>query len=126
MPLRFLYANPSVISNVWKGAIETYLDKLCERRIRALLLLKLILSVQLMRAVGHKRGKQQHDVKEDIRDSFDHSVQLLKLVERIAQPGVDPDDVVNVPKHLLDEVCPPVFRDDIRRVKGGHPNLCSY
>ena len=80
--------------------------------------LKLILAVQLMCAIEHKRGKQRDNVKEDTGYAFDDRVRLLMLVEYVAQPGVDSDDIVNVPKHLLDKVCPTVFRDDIRCVEG--------
>ena len=77
-----------------------------------------------MRAVGHKGGKERDDVKEDIGDAFDDSVRLLTLIECVTQAGVDCDNVVNVPKHLLDKVGATFFGDDVRRVERGYPNLC--
>ena len=65
-----------------------------------------------MRAVLDKGGKEWHVVTEDVGDTFDHSVQLLTLVQCIAKALVDRDHVVDVPKYLLSKVCPTVFRDD--------------
>ena len=79
-----------------------------------------------MRAVGHKGGEERDNVKEYICYSLDDGVRLLTLVEGVAQAGVDCDNVVNVPKDLLDEVGAAVFGDDVRRGEWGYPNLCPY
>ena len=79
-----------------------------------------------MRAVGYKGGKERDDVKEYICNPFDDGIRLLTLVERVAQAGVDCDDVVNIPKDLFNKVSATVFRDDVRRAERGYPNLCPY
>lgn len=79
-----------------------------------------------MRTVGYKGGKKRDDVEENIRYSLDDGVRLLTLVKRVAQTGVDGDDVVNVPKDLLDKVSATVFGNDVRRAERGYPNLCPY
>ena len=76
-----------------------------------------------MRAVGHKGGKERDVVTENVGDTFDDSVRLLTLVQCVAQTRVDRNNVVDVPKYLLDEVCPTVFRDDIRRAERRYPDL---
>lgn len=90
---------------------RTYLDKLCERWICALLLLEFIFAIQW------------DVVTEDVGDSFDDSIRLLTLVQCVAQARVDGDHVVDIPKQLLDKVCATVFWDDIRRAQRRYPNL---
>jgi hypothetical protein len=102
---------------------ETYLDKLCKSQIRALLFLKFVLAVELVRAIGGKGGKERDVVTEDVGDSFDDSVQLLMLVQCVVQARIDGDHVVDVPEHLLDEVCATMFRYDIQRVERCYPDL---
>lgn len=57
-----------------------YLDKLSERPVRALLLLKLIFSVQLMRAVGDEGREMGHRVQKNIANPLDDGILLLSLV----------------------------------------------
>lgn len=58
-----------------------------------------------MRTVGYKGSKERYNFKEDICDALDDGVRLLALVECFTQSGVDCDDVVDIPKYLLDKVC---------------------
>jgi hypothetical protein len=104
--LRFLI-QPPVLQLVPKGGTRghgTYLNELCKRRIGTLLLLELVLAIQLMRTVRYKGGEVRYDIKEDVSDALDDGVRLLALVERVAQAGVNCDDVVDIPKYLLDKV----------------------
>ena len=92
---------------------HTYLDKLCERQIWALLFLEFILAVQLVRTVRDKGGKEWDVVTEDVRDVFDDNVRILTLAKCIAQTRVDHDHVVDIPKYLLNKISAAVFRDDV-------------
>ena len=58
-----------------------------------------------MRAIRDKGGKERDIVTEDVGDSFDDSVRLLKLVQCVALARVDYDHVVDVPEYLLDKIC---------------------
>ena len=51
------------------------------------------------------------------------SVRLLTLITSVAQTRVDCDHVVDIPKHLLDEISAAVFRNDIRDAERSYPNL---
>jgi len=79
-----------------------------------------------MRAVGHKRGKERHDIEEDVSNTFDDSVRLLALIERVPQSRVDSYNIVYVPKHLLDKVGAAMLRDDVLRVERSDPYLSSF
>src|SRR5712672_2816145 len=76
-----------------------------------------------MRAVGHKGGKVRHIIEEDVSNALDNGVRLLALIERVAQPGVDRDDILNVPKYLLDKVGTARFWYDVLRTEWGNPDL---
>ena len=82
-------------------------------RIRTLLLLKLILPIQLMRAIRHERAKMGHDLHEDIPNPIDNRKVLLSLQQRVPQARVDSDDLVDVPEHLGEEVGAPFLGYDI-------------
>ena len=61
------------------------LDKRRKRGIRTLLLLKLVFSIQMMRAIGHKRTEMEHGVEQNVANLLDDGVQLLSLGERHVQ-----------------------------------------
>ena len=98
-------------------------DKLGELRVHAFLLLKLPLPIQLMRPILHKRRKVRHDAHEDVADLLDDSIRLLPLVQHVPQADVHSDDVVDVPEHLVQELCPPRFRYDVTFPQGLSPEL---
>ena len=64
-----------------------------------------------------------HRLEKHVSDLLDHSVRLLPLVERVAEARVDGDDVVDVPKHLSDEILPSGLGDDIEFSEGLDPAL---
>lgn len=100
-----------------------YLDKLSERPIRALLLLKLIFSVQLMRAVGDERSEMGHRIQKNVANALDDRVLLLSLVQRVTQASVHSYDIVYIPEDLFQEVCPPGFGYDVPLSQGLDPQL---
>ena len=55
----------------------------------------------------------RHALEQHVPDPLDDGVRLLPLVERVAQPRVHRDDVVDVPEDLLEEVLPSFFGDDV-------------
>ena len=76
-----------------------------------------------MRAVGYKRGKERHDVKEYVSNTIDDGVQLLALIERVPQARVDSDDIMNIPKYLLDKVGATRLRYYVLCAKRTDPHL---
>ena len=77
-----------------------------------------------MRAVGYKRGKERHDIEEDVRNTLDDSVRLLALIERVPQARVDSDDIVDVPEYLFNKVGAAMLGYDVLRAEGTDPHLC--
>ena len=88
-------------------------DKLGERRVRALLLLELVLAVQLVRTVLDERREKRHNLEEDVADFVDHVRRLLPFVEQFGEPHADSVDLEHVPEHLRHEVLAPFDRDDV-------------
>ena len=101
----------------------TNLHEARERRVRALLLLELILAIQLVRAVRHERVEVRHSLEQDVADLLDDSVRLLPLVEGVPQARVDGDDVEDVPEDLLEELRPSLDGDDVRVLQALDPEL---
>ena len=77
----------------------------------------------MVHAVRDKGNEEWDVVTEDVGDAFDDSIRVLTLAQCVAQTRVDCDHVVDVPKYLLDEICPTVFRYNIRRAERCYPNL---
>jgi hypothetical protein len=76
-----------------------------------------------MRAVGHKRGKKGHYIEEDVGNTLDDGVRFLALIESVPQARVDPNDILNVPEYLLDEVRTALLRYGVLCTERAHPHL---
>ena len=84
----------------------THLDKCRKRWVRALLLLKFVLAVQLVRTIIDERVKLRHVFLKDIANLADDGKLLLSLGEGVPETCVGVDDRLQVPEHLRDEVVP--------------------
>ena len=91
--------------------------------IRILFLLKLILSIELMRPILDKRSKVRHDVQEHVADTLNDRIRLLSLVQRVAQSGVDGNNVVQIPKYLCEEIGSLIDGNDIGIFESPYPCL---
>lgn len=100
-----------------------HLNECRKGRIRAFFLFKLIFSVQLMRAVRYERPEVRYCLKQDITNTFDNSIRFLSFIECIAEAGVDDDDLLDIPKDLLDEIGTAVRRNNIAVFEIIHPDL---
>ena len=83
-----------------RKARATYLDKSGKRRVRALLLLKFVLAIQLVRTIIDKRVKQRHVLLKNIANLADDGKLLLSLGEGVPEACVGVDDRLQVPEHL--------------------------
>jgi hypothetical protein len=84
---------------------RTYLHKMIKRRIRILLLLKLVFSIQLMSPIRHKRPKVRYSIQHNIANALHDRIVFLSLVKRVPESCVHCYDVVYVPEDLFQEVC---------------------
>lgn len=100
-----------------------YLDEGGKGRVRGLLLFELVLAVELMGAVPDEGFELRHDVGKDVPDALDDGVGFLTLVECVTETCVYGNDVVNVPKDLLDKVCAMFCGDDVAILEVGDPDL---
>ena len=104
---------------------STNLYEARERWIRALLLLELVFSIQLVRTIRDEWMEVGNGLDQDVADLLDDGVRLLSLVQRVPQARVDSNDGLYVPEHLLDEVLPSSFWDGFRLLERLFPQLRS-
>lgn len=102
---------------------NTHLNEGCKSRICALLFLKFIFPIQLMRSIRHEWAKQGHNINEDISDALDNGVCLLALIQGIAQARVYADNLLDVPEDLLDKVSSSLGGDDVVVFEVADPHL---
>lgn len=65
----------------------------------------------------------RHGLKQDIANTLDNGIGLLTLIERIAKAGVDGDNLLDIPKHLLDKIGTAVCRDNVAVFEIIYPGL---
>lgn len=100
-----------------------YIDEFGKGRVAPFLLLKLVLAVQLVRAVLDEGPKMRHDVEKDVANVVDDMRLLLPLVEQLGEPDVDGVDLEGVPEDLGHEIFAPRFGDDVLRPERLDPEL---
>lgn len=66
-----------------------------------------------MSAIRYKRAEMRHCFKQDITDTLHNSVRLLTFIQRIAEAGVDGDNLLDIPKDLLDEIGTAFCRNNV-------------
>lgn len=102
---------------------STNLNEARECRIRTLLLFELVFSIELVCTIRDEWMKVRDSFEQHVANLLDDSVRLLSLVERIPQARIDSNDVLDIPEHLLEEVFPSSFLDDLRLLERFLPQL---
>lgn len=102
---------------------RTHVDKLGEGRVAPLFLLKLVLAVELVRAILDIGRKVGDHVEEDVANLVDDVGLLLPLVEQVDQAHVDCVDLEHVPEDLSDKVFSPCLGNDVGRAQRLDPEL---
>lgn len=127
--LRFLNTSTSILqypvtTRPFRKFNATHLNKSRKRRVPALLLLKFVLAIQLVRTIIDKRVKLRCVLLEDIANLADDSKLLLSLGEGVSESCICVDDRLQIPEYLRDEVVPFLGRgDDIGLSQTFDPNL---
>ena len=76
-----------------------------------------------MTTIRDERCKLWHNLKENIAYLLNDRERLLALVECLTKLRIDCNDVVNIPEDLLEEVKPPVLRNDVCLFQRRYPGL---
>jgi hypothetical protein len=83
---------------------RAYFNKRSESRILSLFLLKLVLSIKLVRAIGNKWSKIGHMLQKYITNPINDGVRRLSFNESVTKACVDCQNISDIPEDLLDEV----------------------
>lgn len=66
-----------------------------------------------MRTIRHEWSEVRNYVKKYVADTLNNRIRFLALSKRIPKSRIYSDDIMDVPEHLLKEVCSFMLGNDI-------------
>jgi hypothetical protein len=95
--------------------VTTHVNEFLESRVGTFLLLKFVLSEQLVTTVLDKWLELRYPLEEDVSDSFNDRLLFLPFRQLLREDLVDGENVMDIPEDLLHKLVPPFERHDLGR-----------